>query len=52
MNTLALLPANKLFNFAPIFSNVSEYLSDSQTCQCKEFKFFAMNHMARLTLEI
>ena len=36
MNTLALLASN-LFNFAPALSNlnVSEYLSNSQTCQCK-----------------
>ena len=33
--------ASKLFNFAPTFSNlnVSEYLSNPQTCQCKESKF-------------
>ena len=33
--------ASKLFNFAPTLSNlnVSEYLSNSQTCQCKESKF-------------
>ena len=33
--------ASKLFNFAPTFSNlnVSEYLSNSQTCQCKKSKF-------------
>ena len=38
-NTLALLPAK--FNFAPALSslNVSEYLSNLQTCQCKESKF-------------
>ena len=32
---------NKLFNFAPALSNlnVSEYLSDPRTCQCKESKF-------------
>ena len=31
----------KLFNFAPALSNlnVSKYLSNAQTCQCKEFKF-------------
>ena len=33
--------ASKLFNFAPTLSNlnISEYLSNSQTCQCKESKF-------------
>ena len=33
--------ASKIFNFAPALSNlnVSEYLSKSQTCQCKESKF-------------
>ena len=33
--------ASKLFNFAPALSNlnVSEYFSNSQTCQCKESKF-------------
>ena len=33
--------ASKIFNFAPTLSssNVSEYLSNSQTCQCKESKF-------------
>ena len=33
--------ASKTFNFAPALSNlnVSEYLSNSQTCQCKESKF-------------
>ena len=33
--------ASKLFNFASAFSNlnVSEYLSNPQTCQCKESKF-------------
>ena len=33
--------ACKIFNFAPSVSslNVSEYLSNSQTCQCKESKF-------------
>ena len=33
--------ASKLFNFAPTLLNlnVSEYLSNSQTCQCKESKF-------------
>ena len=33
--------ASKIFNFAPALSslNVSEYLSNSQTCQCKESKF-------------
>ena len=33
--------ASKLFNFAPTLSNlnVSEYLSNSQTCQCKKSKF-------------
>ena len=33
--------ASKLFNFAPALSNlnVSEYLSNPQTCQCKESKF-------------
>ena len=40
MNTLALLPA-KIFTFAPALSNlnVSNYLSNTQTCQCKESKF-------------
>ena len=38
MNTLALLPAK--IDFAPALSNlnVSEYLSNPQTCQCKESK--------------
>ena len=33
--------ARKIFNFAPALSNfnVSEYLSNPQTCQCKESKF-------------
>ena len=33
--------ASKLFNFAPILSNlnVSQHLSNPQTCQCKESKF-------------
>ena len=33
--------ASKLFNFAPALSNlnVSEYLSNPQTCQCNESKF-------------
>ena len=33
--------ASKLFNFATTLSNfnVSEYLSNPQTCQCKESKF-------------
>ena len=33
--------ASKLFNFAPTLSNfnVSDYLSNPQTCQCKESKF-------------
>ena len=33
--------ASILFNFAPALSNlnVSEYLSNPQTCQCKESKF-------------
>ena len=33
--------ASKLFNFPPALSNlnVSEYLSNPQTCQCKESKF-------------
>ena len=33
--------ASKVFNFAPALSNlnVSEYLSNPQTCQCKESKF-------------
>ena len=45
MNTLALL-ASKLFNFAPALSNlnVSEYLSNSLTCQCKESKFCYESH--------
>ena len=32
---------SKIFNFAPALSNlnVSEYLSNPQTCQCKESKF-------------
>ena len=36
MNTLALLPAKYL--------NVSEYLSNPQTCQCKESKFCYESH--------
>ena len=39
MNTLALLPANYLTLPALSNLNVSEYLSNSQTCQCKESKF-------------
>ena len=33
--------ASKLFNFAPVLSNLnaSEYLSNPQTCQCNESKF-------------
>ena len=32
---------SKLFNFAPILSNlnISDYLSNPQTCQCKKSKF-------------
>ena len=39
-DTLATV-ASKLFNFAPALSNlnVSEYLSNPQTCQCNESKF-------------
>ena len=38
--------ASKLFNFAPALSNfnVSEYLSDPQTCHCKESKFCCEPH--------
>ena len=38
--------ASKVFNFAPTLSNlnVSEYLSNPQTCQCKESKFFYGPH--------
>ena len=38
--------ASKIFNFAPALSilNVSEYLSNPQTCQCKEFKFCFEQH--------
>ena len=38
--------ASKLFNFAPTLSNlnVSEYLSNSQTCQCKKSKFCCEPH--------
>ena len=45
--------ASKLFNFAPALSNlnVSEYLSNPQTCSVKN-PSFAMNHMAMLSLEI
>ena len=40
VNTLCTV-ASKLFNFAPTLSNlnVSEYLSNLQTFQCKESKF-------------
>ena len=36
----------KLFNFAPTLSNlnVSEYLSNPQTCQCKESMFCNKPH--------
>ena len=45
--------ASKIFNFAPAHSNlnVSEYISNPQTCQCKD-PSFAMNHIAMLSLEI
>ena len=45
--------ASKLFNFAPALSNlnVSEYLSNLQTCQSKDPRF-AVKHMAMLSLEI
>ena len=45
--------ASKLFNIAAILSNfnVSDYLTNLKTCQCKKCKF-AMNHMAMLLLEI
>ena len=38
--------ASKLFNFAPALSNlnVSEYLSDPQTCQCKKSTFCYQPH--------
>ena len=38
--------ASKLFNFAPALSNlnVSEYLSNPQTCQCNESKFYYELH--------
>ena len=38
--------ASKIFNFAPALSNlsVSEYLSNPQTCQCKESKFCSEPH--------
>ena len=46
-------PASKLFNMAAVLSNfnVSDYLSNLKTCQCKKCKL-AMNHMAMLSLEI
>ena len=46
--------ASKLFNFASTFSNlnVSDYLSDPQTCQCVRNPIFAVNHTAMLSLEI
>ena len=45
--------ARKLFNYASTLSNlnVSDYLSNPQTCQCKESKF-DMSHMAMLSLVI
>ena len=41
MNVYTSTVASKLFHFAPTLSNlnVSEYLSNSQTCQCKKSKF-------------
>ena len=53
MNTLALLPA-KYFNFAPALSNlnVSEYLSNPQTCQCKESKFCYEPHGRVITEDL
>ena len=37
---------SKLFNFAPAISNlnVSEFLSDPQTCQCEESNFCHESH--------
>ena len=43
--------ASKIFNFAPALSNlnVSEYLSNSQTCQCEESKFCYEPHAHVIT---
>ena len=43
--------ASKIFNFAPALSNlnVSEYLSNPQTCQCKESKFCYEPHAQVIT---
>ena len=43
--------ARKIFNFAPALSslNVPEYLSNSQTCQCKESKFCYEPHSHVIT---
>ena len=46
--------ASKMFNFAPALSNqnVSEYLSDPQTCQCKESKFSHEPHVVTGDLRV
>ena len=46
--------ASKLFNFASNFlnSNVSDYLSDPQTFQCKESKFSCQPHGHVITGDI
>ena len=50
MNTLALLPANYLA-FHQLFQNldVSDYLSNPQTCQCKESTFCYEPHSHVIT---
>ena len=46
--------ASKLFNFAPALSNlnVSEYLSNLHTCQCKESKFCYKPHGHVITRDL
>ena len=43
--------ASKLFNFAPTLSNlnVSDYFSNPQLCQCKEYKFCCEPHHHAIT---
>ena len=45
---------SKIFNFAPALSNlnVSEYLSNPQTCQCKESKFCYEPHGHVITIDL
>ena len=46
--------ASKSFNFAPAVPNlnVSEYLSNTRTCQCKESKFCYEAHGNVITVDL